>query len=210
MNRFTLAIAAFALSAGSAMSATYSPINLESNGNRPGATSDNNSPAQVVNPDPIGPGQNVGIAGRIVNSIDQWEFTTEVEWSMSFVDLHIDDQAYFDNSDIVTPPSDDDFDPAGNGDPSRAAFSLWQDGSMLYDFGVIFATDGGVGTEDALDYSGVAGTFLLKIDGRGFEPRNRGATYDIGISTVPVPAAGLLLLAGLGGLGVMKRRQKES
>ena len=207
-----MAIGALAFSASTAFAATYDPVNVESNGNRPDAGGDQSGPATVIDPNPIGEGQNVGIAGRIVNAVDQWSFTTEVAWSISFVDLDIDDQAFFDSSDITNPPSGGGFNPAGNGDPTVAIFSilLESDNSVLYSTGPIAATAAGAGTEGLLDYTGVAGTYILKIDGSGQQGGNEGATYDIGISTVPVPAAGLLLMAGVGGLAALKRRRKKS
>ena len=152
----------------------------------------------------VGSGQSVGLAGRIVTAVDTWMFTTLTDWSISFVDLMIDDQQYFDSSDITDPAGSF----AGNGDTTTAIFSIFQEGIVEAVYSAtITAKLGGVGTEGLLDYSGEAGVFTLVIDGQRGSP---GATYDIGISAVPLPAAGWLLLAGVGGLAAMKRRKKAA
>ncbi|MBT8460480.1 MAG: VPLPA-CTERM sorting domain-containing protein, partial [Boseongicola sp.] len=97
---------------------------------------------------------------------------------------------------------------ASNGDTTTAIFSIFKDGiaDAVYS-ATISATQGGTDTEDLFNYSGEAGVFTLVIDGQRGSP---GATYDIGISAVPLPAAGWLLLAGVGGLAAMKRRKTMS
>ena len=201
MNKFLLTLGAAAISASGAMAATFDPIYIESTGNRPGSTGDITG---VTDIGLIGPSLSVGIAGRIVTAVDTWSFQTNTAWSIGFVDLPIDDQQFFDSSDITNPVGNF----AGNGDPTSAIFSIIDasDNSVLFS-NLVLATDGGLGTENALDYTGVAGSFFLKIDGQSGSP---GATYDIGLTTVPLPAAGLLLLAGVGGLGALKRRQKKA
>ncbi len=201
MNRITMAIGALALSATSAMSATYDPTFVESSGNRPFSEGDITGVRDIGT---IDAGESVGIAGRIVRAVDTWSFTTVTDWMISFVDLAIDDQQFFDSSNIEVPEGDF----ASNDDTTTAIFSIFQEGiaEAVYS-ATITATKGGVGTEDLLSYNGGAGVFTLVIDG---QPRSPGATYDIGVSTVPLPAAGWLLFAGVGGLAAMKRRKKAA
>ncbi|WP_299355377.1 VPLPA-CTERM sorting domain-containing protein [uncultured Shimia sp.] len=56
-------------------------------------------------------------------------------------------------------------------------------------------------------FQGGPGSYAFTIDNRDSNP-SYAARYDIQIAAVPVPAAGLLLLAGLGGLGFASRRRK--
>ncbi|MEM8774354.1 MAG: VPLPA-CTERM sorting domain-containing protein [Pseudomonadota bacterium] len=201
MNKISMTIAAVLFSATSAVATTFNPIVIESNGNRPGAGGDITSTLDLG---VIAPNTDVGIAGRIVTAVDTWSFETLTPWSISFVDLPIDDQQFFDSSDITNPAGNF----ASNGDTTSAIFSIFEVGNATALFSQeITATDGGVGTENLLNFSGLAGSFILEIDG---QPGSPGATYDIGISSVPLPAAAWLLLAGVGGLSVMKRRRKDS
>lgn len=55
-----------------------------------------------------------------------------------------------------------------------------------------------------------AEVLFANVDGNGNYRTNDGFSLDdIGVSPVPLPAAGWLLLAGLGGLGAMKRRKSQ-
>ncbi|AEI94189.1 hypothetical protein RLO149_c022130 [Roseobacter litoralis Och 149] len=201
MDKYLMTLSAALLSASGAMAATFDPIYIESTGNRPNATGDITG---VLDLGLIAAGSDVGVAGRIVTAVDTWKFQTDTGWFIRFVDLPIDDQLFFDSSNIINPVGSF----AGNGDTTTAIFSILDatDSSVLFT-NTVTAAALGAGTENALDFTGVAGSFLLKIDGQSSSP---GATYDIGISTVPLPAAAWLLLAGVGGLVAVKRRQKKS
>ncbi|MEO9574259.1 MAG: VPLPA-CTERM sorting domain-containing protein [Tateyamaria sp.] len=200
MNKVLMTISAILMSASGAMAATFDPIYIESTGNRPDATGDITGTTDLGL---ITSGADVGIAGRIVTAVDKWRFQTNTGWFIRFVDLPIDDQLYFDSSDITNPAGSF----AGNGDTTTAIFSILDatDDSVLFT-NTVTAAAFGAGTENALDFTGTAGSFILKIDGQNGSP---GATYDIGLSTVPLPAAAWLLLAGVGGLAAVKRRQKK-
>lgn len=71
---------------------------------------------------------------------------------------------------------------------------------------------GGTGTTEVLRTTSPlnAGTYVLQV--RGLVDGSNGGTYtgSLNIAPVPLPAAGLLLLSGLAGLGFMGRRRRES
>jgi hypothetical protein len=54
-------------------------------------------------------------------------------------------------------------------------------------------------------FRGPTGSYVIQVDGTATAG---AADYDLQIAAVPLPAAGLLLLAGLGALGVAGRRRK--
>lgn len=194
-------LSAVLLPASGAMAATFDPIYIESSDNRPGATGDISGESDLGL---IAAGSHVGIAGRIVTAVDTWEFQTDTRWFIRFVDLPIDDQLYFDSSNITDPVGGF----ANNADTTTAIFSIFDasDNSLLFS-NTITAAAFGAGTQSEIDYTGTAGSFVLKIDGQNGSP---GATYDIGISTVPLPAAAWLLMFGVGGLAAVKRRKKKA
>ncbi|WP_131802808.1 VPLPA-CTERM sorting domain-containing protein [Cognatiyoonia sediminum] len=194
-------LSAVLLPGSGATAATFDAIYIESTDNRPGSTGDISGANDLGL---IADGSQIGIAGRIVSAEDMWRFQTDAGWVIGFVDLPIDDQLYFDSSNITNPIGDF----ADNADTTTAIFSIFDasDNSLLFS-NTISAAAFGVGTQSELDYSGTAGSFLLRIDGQDGSP---GATYDIGISTVPLPGAVWLLLAGVGGLAAMKRRKNAN
>lgn len=53
-----------------------------------------------------------------------------------------------------------------------------------------------------------AGSYHLIVDGSGGPKKGTPALYDLKVAAVPLPAPALLLLAGLGGLAVARRRKK--
>ena len=55
--------------------------------------------------------------------------------------------------------------------------------------------------------SKAAGDYMLTLNGRGRSDSLGGFIDNVSIAPVPVPAAGVLLLAGLGALGAAKRRK---
>lgn len=202
MKTFALTVAAALFAATTAAAGpVFSPIFVESDGNRPDATGDIPS-GDTLDIGVIAPEDAVGIAGRIVAATDVWEFTTENTWSISLVDLDLDDNLGFDSSDIVDPIGNF----ATNGDPTSAVFSIIDsDMNVVFTSASVIATD--PGELDGVSFSGEAGSFFLTVSGA---PRSIGATYDLGIrvASVPLPASVLLLLGGMGALTVAGRRKK--
>lgn len=210
MKKMIVSAAVMALlAAGTASASTVAPIfgadriEVESSKNRPDAGGDvaNNAARDLGL---ILPGEKVGIAGRIVTAIDNWTFQTTTPWSMFFVNLDLDDNQGFDSSNI-TVPANNSF--AGNGDTTRANFTLLDNanpGAPVEIVSTGFLTANMHGLLTGLNFSGGAGSFLLQIDGVQGSP---GATYDIGVSAVPIPASLPLLLGGMGALAALRRRK---
>ncbi|MEP0049531.1 MAG: VPLPA-CTERM sorting domain-containing protein [Roseobacter sp.] len=142
------------------------------------------------------------IYGRIVNAVDNFAFgfssTSAFDVSWIFGGYTID---------------------AGNVDVSASGFVSEGAAEKSATFNLLDANDNFSVVEtltvttdiiagDALLFSAGAGDYVLQIDGSG---SNRGpgvGLYDVSISAVPLPASSLLLLIGIGGLGVVKRRKK--
>ncbi|MEM6371206.1 MAG: VPLPA-CTERM sorting domain-containing protein [Pseudomonadota bacterium] len=73
-----------------------------------------------------------------------------------------------------------------------------------------FTTDVLAGSNPFI-FSGTGGVeYVLTVDGSVGPAVGADALYDLKISAVPLPAAGLLLLGGLGGFAALKRRKRSS
>ena len=143
----------------------------------------------------------IEIYGRIVDSVDNFlfAFSTSTEFVVEFIfgGYTLDGGGFISDSGFVS---------EGNAEKT-ATFSLLDADNM---FAVVdtedYTTD--VTSGDATIFSGAAGNWVLQIDGSGAHAPGAGVgLYDIRISEVPVPASALLLMAGLGGLGAMRRRK---
>lgn len=171
---------------------------VESDGNRPLSSGD--IPAgDILDAGVVDLGETVGIAGRIRTSIDTWRFVTVSAWEMALVNLPLDDNQGFDSSQIVNPAGSY----APNGDPTSATFSLYDDSFTLIDS--VFLTADPHGLVTGLDFTGNSGTFFLEIAGAS---GSVGATYDIAISAIPLPAAGWLLISALGSVAFLGHRRQ--
>lgn len=209
MIKLGTAVAVAVLAAGTASASTVGPIfgadriEVESDNNRPNAGGDvsNNGALDLGF---ILPGERVGVAGRILTAIDSWTFQTTRAWTMSLVNLDLDDNQGFDSSNILAPAGN--YQP--NGDTTRARFSLFDNSdpnapTQIGSAVELTATMDGLLT--GLDFSGGAGSYLLRINGALSNP---GATYDIGITApVPLPASLPLLIGGIGALAALRRRK---
>jgi len=186
--------------------ATPIDIFIESDGNRGLAAPDGGDIVGSVIPTVVSASQRVGIAGRVQNLEDNWEFTSTTAFNVSFVDLILspdDLNAFLDGSD-TSPPT------APNSDLREVNVSLLDSMMSTLSSKSFFPSD--VNSETLIFGNVAAGTYTLNIDGlvpTDADP-SEGATYDIEIAAVapiPLPAAGWMLLAGLGGLVALRRRQ---
>ncbi len=196
----TAAVAA-GMMAGSAFASTLPPLAtppggfdavfVESASNRGGAVNDIIGES-VGN---IGASQIVGLGGRIKNQTDEWDFTTTQSFTVFFTDLGIDTNSGFDDTSIFG---------ALNG-TKTAEFSLVDLSTNTVVQSVLLTS--AILADTPLFSKTAAGSYSLLIDGSG-DFQLAGSTYDLAIATIPVPAALPLLGAGLGLLGLMRRRSR--
>jgi hypothetical protein len=143
------------------------------------------------------------IFGRIVDSIDNFSFgftaasSFDISWIFGGYDLA--GGGFVAESGFVSEGISD----------KTATFRLLEDlggGSFsLVDF-ADFTTDVTSGPE--VIFSAGPGNYVFQVDGSGSNASGSGVgLYDIRISAVPLPAAGWLLLAGVGGLVAVRRRK---
>lgn len=194
----TAAVAA-GMMAGSAFASTVPPlatppdgfdkIFVESAGSRGGATGDIIDTSIGL----IGSGKTIGLGGRIKNKADVWTFSTNQVFSVFFTDLGIDTNSGFDDTSIF----------GVNNGIKTAEFSLIDTSTDTVVDSVLLTSPLDAGTP--LFGKTSAGMYSLVIDGTVDIQRN-GSTYDLAITTIPVPAALPLLGAGVGLLGLMRRR----
>lgn len=188
-----------AATAGSAATVTPDTLIIESNQNR----GDGSSTGDIVTAD-FGDitGLTAGWAGRIVNATDSVTFSTNNAFNVDFVNLtdllgvDIDNCEGFDGSDCSVG--------SANNENGRLARFILDDGvnpALMIDFTSSVAAGTNIFSNVA------AGNYTFTIDGISGAA---GSAYDIAISAVPVPAAGLLLLGGLGGLAALRRRKQAA
>lgn len=170
----------------------FDDIIVESDKFRPGATTD------IVDLDVglIGNNKNVGLAGRIVNSVDDWTFATTASFTLRLDDLMLGDgNKGFDSTTTAFAPT------AING-VRDAEFSLVDLSTMTVVDSILLTSSAAPG---AFSFSAGPGSYGFLIDG-SVDPSGLGSTYDISIATVPVPAALPLLGGALVALGLFRRR----
>jgi hypothetical protein len=192
-------------------------------------TDDKNIDAGTIDMGTLGVGDVFGIYGRIVSAVDlfAFEFTTvgafEIAFDLDGYDVYkTGDSDPGDGSNIETVSlsglvTQGDIPGESNGNSTadkEVKFSLFKNGTLQSDtFRTSNIVDGASEAERVLFTGDAAATYLLRIDGAGGPntPNDNGiaALYDINITAtpVPLPAGAVLMLSGLAGLGVMRRRR---
>ncbi len=147
-------------------------------------------------------GENIDIHGRVVTQVDVYTFTTDrvakVEWIFGGYDLELGGSET--DSGLVAATGN----PASPnvGQPGSDVDIFFDDGGgPIAAAGNTFSTD--IIAGDPLIAVLGPGTYSFHIDGSN----QFDALYDIRISAVPLPAGAVLLLTGLAGLGIARRRR---
>ena len=140
------------------------------------------------------------VYGRVVNAVDNFAFgfSTTGAFSIDFI---------FGGYDLAAGGSEllSGFVVEG-ADAKTATFRLLDadDGFSVVEE-IDFTTDLTGGPSGI--FSGGAGSYVIQVDGSGVNAGGIGL-YDIRVSQVPLPASSLLLIAGVAGLGAVRRRQR--
>lgn len=164
-------------------------------------------------------GDKVAVHGRIFNNIDTFTFTAttrvKVKWILDGYILDKDD-SLVDLSGYVAAKREapgvsnfvvDDTVGAPIG-ITAMTFDEDSDGlGLVPAVGSPFSAEisARAGSDDKI-IALAAGTYTFKLDGKS-TGSTHDALYDIKISAVPLPAGALLLLTGLAGLGIARRRK---
>jgi hypothetical protein len=154
-------------------------------------------------------GESVEVYGRIVDSVDNFFFiNAATAFTVNFIfggyDV-IDGQGNVTSSTSVSGFTGE---PAGQNPGKTAIFRLLDAGNGFSEVdAATFTSDVTSGPERI--FSAGAGQYVFQVDGscQGCSTIESVGLYDIEISAVPLPASVLLLLAGMGGLGVIARRK---
>lgn len=91
-------------------------------------------------------------------------------------------------------------------------FNLSGGGTRSFDGGAI-ASNAGIACGSPSNYACTAKVAFNFRDGETFDSVSFGATsqaFEFALAPVPLPATGLLLLGGLGGIAALKRRKKAA
>ncbi len=210
----TLAAAALMLSAVAASSATYTWTEGNNDNRKLVAGS-----LDLEDASPGMPGFDLGdfnsndalqIHGRIVGSQDvfSYSFTMEKQFSVVFdLDGYFLDEGGFESDSGLVGQRRRGGNPTPGYSMKGVKFTLSGGGETESRSFVTDVLDGA----DPFIFFGNGGTeYTLTVDGSVGPQTGRAALYDLRVEAVPVPAAGLLLISAVAGMGVMSRRRKSS
>ncbi len=148
----------------------------------------------------LGGGDIIQLHGRIVSAIDSFAFTADTAFEISFLFGGFETKkGPVAASGFVTEKSS----------PNTSIFRLLGGPTAFDPISEVSRTSGitevaGNGGTAVL-FRGGPGTYVFQIDGTGGNG-GKPALYDIEIAPVPLPASAVLLVAGLAGLGLARRR----
>lgn len=149
----------------------------------------------------FGTGDTLRIHGRVVHKRDTFAFTMDTGFDVSFL------FGGYETENGTTRGSG--FTSAGR-KMNTSVFRLFdaltgvEVAAKTFSSGITSSSDTG---GNALIFSAGPGDYLFQIDGAAYDNRRAAALYDIEISAVPLPASSLMLLAGVGALGMARRRK---
>ncbi|MEO9575075.1 MAG: VPLPA-CTERM sorting domain-containing protein [Tateyamaria sp.] len=221
--KFATTASVLAVMATGASAATYTFT--EGNGqNRKlvaGSTDLNDSP--VPDGIPLGSFANddvIQLHGRIVSSQDVFTYTFafasafKVEFDLDGYELATDlissdGVSTFETISGLVGQVEKGGNPETGSTKKAVAFTLARTGSSVTKS---FTTDvWHDNPSDGFIFSGLGGfEYTLTVDGSLQPTQSAVALYDLKISAVPIPAAGFMLLGGLGGLAALRRRKGKA
>ena len=229
MNSFrTIAIAALlsvAATSGFAATVTFtegtrdlvaSAIKLGDTDSDPGAAFDTVGGSGGAISGVFGSGDQVDVHGRIVDAVDNFAFMADTAFNIEFNfggyflsdgdDSDLSDNAFVSASGFVSEGFADKSSTFSLLRVTEAGHELVD--SFTYGTDLLSGLDNLKNPGTSLIFAAGPGSYVLQIDGSGENADGSGVgLYDLSvISVIPLPAAGFLLLGGLGGLALLRRK----
>ena len=146
---------------------------------------------------------NIDVHGRIVSAADTFNFFSSGRFIVEFIFGDMDN-----GGSVAGGFVDEDGVGAGNSSDFIITFGTGGSDSKIFSTDILSEADNG---NTSLIFSGFStgvNPHIFQIDNRGTNP-SQAARYDIRISTIPLPATGILLLGAFGCLSFASRRKKS-